>query len=240
MFNKEAFLKKIQNIKTKPRWIFVLRFLWLLIGTLISALIVIFVLSLITFILFYSKNNLIQHQELMSFKMFFSVMPWAIIGLLTIFLIIFELFIKKLLPLYRIPLIITIGLVIAFLGISSFLINQNKSFKSMCQCQQGKFKFVDWIISSNKTKYDQIIKTGIVNKINTDMVEIKIGEELLNVNNNIFCGYCLANLKELDEVLVSGNWVSDKFIPFKVKKNVNCQGCNLKNEIKPMGSCSNM
>lgn len=240
MFNKELFLKKIQKIKVKPRWVFIIRFLWLLIGSLISTLIVIFVLSLIIFMLFYGENNLISYQELLSFKMIFNVFPWAIIGLLIVFLIIFELFIKKLLPLYKMPVLITVILITILLGLSSFFVNQNSKFKSMCQCRQNKFKLIEWIMLRNQSKYNKIVKTGIVNKIYTDKVEIKIGEDVLMVDKKIFCGYCLSGLKENDNIIISGNWISGEFVPFRIKKDMNCQECSMENEIKSQGSCNNM
>jgi hypothetical protein len=95
-------------------------------------------------------------------------------------------------------------------------------------------------MSRNQSKYNKIVKTGFVNKIYTDTVEIKIEEDILMVDKKIFCGYCLSGLKENDEIIISGNWISGEFVPFRIKKDIDCQGCNMRNEIKPQGSCNNM
>jgi len=57
-----------------------------------------------------------------------------------IFIVIFEVFIKKLLPLYRKPMLITLTSLVLLIMAISFGVNQSKAFQSLCGCNSSKFK----------------------------------------------------------------------------------------------------
>ena len=166
-------------------------------------------------------------------------MPWAIMAMILVFGIIFELFLKQLFPIYRKPTLIIMFLIIFGVFSISFWVNQTKAFQSLCSCGGGNLKPIAWILKSFDKQYDESIKHGQVVKILSEKVEIKLNNgDILLINKNIICGYCLKTLRENDKVIVSGNIERNIFVPIKVKKDNNCKNCN--GEINSNNTCINM
>lgn len=70
-------------------------------------------------------------REVMSVAMIVKVLPWALIAAAVAFLILFEISLSKIMPLYRKPIIMVMMFVIAVAIGASFLINRMVMFREM-------------------------------------------------------------------------------------------------------------
>jgi hypothetical protein len=75
-FLKNKILEQIKKgeVKLKPKWMFMVRFLGLIVGAILSVLITVFFVSITLFMIFYDEG-MAQHKDLMTFKMLFSTLP---------------------------------------------------------------------------------------------------------------------------------------------------------------------
>jgi len=107
-----------------------LRALALFLLLIMSALFMLFMLGAVIFFVFY-HNNFIGMREVMSVAMIVKVLPWALISAAVAFLILFEISLSKIMPLYRKPIIMVMMFVIAVAIGASFLINRTVMFRKM-------------------------------------------------------------------------------------------------------------
>lgn len=217
---------------------FFVRFLGLIVGAVLSILIAIFFVSIILFMVFYNQDW-VQYKDLMTFKMIFSTLPWAIISLAIIFVVIFEVFIKKLLPLYRKPMLITLAVTVFLILIISFGINQSKGFQNLCSCNSSNFKPLERLFNKQRKNYNNLIKRGKIIDMKNKEIKIKLEDgQTVTINKNNFCENCIDGVKISDDVVLSGTNINGFFKPLKGKKDESCTSCGFKNEIKSRNNCN--
>jgi hypothetical protein len=164
-----------------------------------------------------------------------------IIGLAVVFVIIFEFFAKKILPLYRKPMLITLAALVLLVITASFGLNQSKAFQNLCSCNSTRLKPIAWMFKGNKDNYNRMIKSGRIKEINGQEIVVELNDgQIVSINKNRFCKECRNDLNVLDEVVLSGINGKNGFKPLRGKKYDGCFNCELENEIKSDNSCNNI
>lgn len=130
---KEQVLAKIKSgsVKAKPKFHFVLRALLLISGVVLAGLLLLY---LISFVIFLWRANGLWQAPAFGFRgwgLWFSSLPWLLLLVIGIFVLVMELLVKHFSFAYRRPLLYSVFGIIAFLGLSGFLIAQTPFHQSL-------------------------------------------------------------------------------------------------------------
>jgi hypothetical protein len=118
---KDAVLKKIQEGKVhmQPRWHFVLRTVLYAVGTALAALVAVYLMSFVLFILHRTGLLFAPGLGVRGLTFFITASPWLLFGLVGVFLFVLYLLVRHYAFSYRRPLVYSIVGVALFAGIGA-------------------------------------------------------------------------------------------------------------------------
>ena len=168
---KQNILKKIKNgeLDMRPHWHFVLKGLLMLVGIIVVALCVIYLLS---FILFTLKQTGVGFAPLYGFKglgMFVLSSPWLLIVFAAVFLVLLYILVSKYSFSYQRPLIYSMLGVVLLVLVSSFVIGQTSAHRSLQQfAEHNNVPGLAPLYRGVTNDRPENITPGIITELNTD------------------------------------------------------------------------
>lgn len=113
---------KSGEVTMRPKWHFVLRATLAAIGSITLLLTLLYLASFIIFILRRSGVWIVPVFGLKGMYVFLFSLPWLLIGLAIIFVIILEILVKRYAFAYRLPLLCSVGTIVALIGVGGFIV----------------------------------------------------------------------------------------------------------------------
>lgn len=130
---KEQILVKIKSgqIKVKPKFYFVLRALLLISGLVAAGLLLLYLISFVFFIL--RANGLWQASAfgLRGWGLLFSSLPWLLLVVIGFFVLVMEILVKHFSFAYRRPVLYSVVVIVAFLGLTGFVLAQTSLHQNL-------------------------------------------------------------------------------------------------------------
>ncbi len=119
------------HVRMKPRWHFVLLSLLVALGSIIAILALIYVASLSVFLLRDSGVWFAPSFGLRGWFALFHALPYALLLLIILFVLILELLVRRYTFVYRKPLLVSVGGIIALIIVGGFAIAQTPFHRAM-------------------------------------------------------------------------------------------------------------
>lgn len=141
----EVILDKVKQgeVKMKSKYYFILRTALIMAGAIVALTAALYFTSFVFFALQRSGLIFLPGFGLTGLKLLVGNLPWLIIIIVLIFIFLLELFVKKFKFIYRKPLLYSALIVIAFVGISGFVVKQTPLHRHFYkQVQSGHLPLV--------------------------------------------------------------------------------------------------
>lgn len=182
---KNNIIQKIKagEIEMKPRWHFVLKTLLVVTGTLITALLAIYLLSLIFFTLHRSGLIFAPGFGMRGIGLFITSSPWLLILLVVVFLIILYILVKQYSFSYKRPLLYSMLGIFIFVMLGSFVAEQTKMHDRIeAFTQRYNVPGAGPLYKTMMEELPENVTYGTITAITEDGFEIQTEEETVAVS----------------------------------------------------------
>ena len=181
----EKILSKIktEKIKMKPKSYFVLRIIFLVLGTLALTFFIIYLISFIIFSLRASGTLFLPRFGFPGMRILISSLPWFLILTSGILIILLEIFTQKFTFVYRKPILYSLLVIIIIVSMGSFLIGKTSLHSSLFwKAQEKRLPAMGSIYRNYGAPQIDDVHQGVISKVTENGFEIEtLSGEVLDV-----------------------------------------------------------
>lgn len=175
---KEGVLKAIQGgqVTMRPKWQFITKTALLVLGVVLIALTVLYLVSFIVFVLRQTGLLFVPGFGPQSFGIFFMSLPWLLILLAAVFMLLLEILIKRYSFAYGRPFLYS-ALAVIFLGlIGGIIIGETPLHERFFdEAELGQLPFVG-VFYEHFGQQPANITVGIITQINSNGYRVQCGD----------------------------------------------------------------
>jgi len=137
---KEEILSRIREGKTAmvPRWRFVVRAVLMAMGAIVSALVILFVISFVVFAIRQTRVSFLPAFGSRGVGLFLTSLPWLLILLALLFIAVFEILIRRYAFAYRRPMLFSLVGVLLLMAGGTAIISLSRFHESLFEYAQNK------------------------------------------------------------------------------------------------------
>jgi hypothetical protein len=165
---------KNKHVVMRPKWHFVLWSTLAIVGGICMWLTVIYLVSFIFFILYYTGVWFTPALGSRGWYIFFRSLPWLLILLLFVFVIILEVLVRTYAFAYRRPLLYSVGIILLIIFLAGSIVSRTSFHRQLfTYAEKNRLPFAGQLYRSFGQQHFKEIHPGTITKFNPHGFDIK-------------------------------------------------------------------